>query len=204
MAAAAKATASTASPPTSWRHGSGGGNGDGVDCFTVYFVEAQKLQLLRRNESFELTLEPFTYELLLERRISFVPIGLANMLNVGGAVQGFQTVKKDDGGGGDVVAEVAVKGAKEAYSSARLWAGARGEAAEERHGWSRAEDGELDVPATESGLGKDAADDLDGGGSLGGGGLVVEVEGGLGALDGGHEEGVEGTFPSIRNFSPLF
>jgi hypothetical protein len=103
-----------------------------------------------------------------------------------------------------VAAEVAVKGAKEAYSSARLWAGARGEAAEERHGWSRAEDGELDVPATESGLGKDAADDLDGGGSLGGGGLVVEVEGGLGALDGGPEEGVEGTFPSIRNFSPFF
>jgi hypothetical protein len=30
---------------------------------------------------------------LSERRIGFAPIGLANMLNVGGAVQGFQTVK---------------------------------------------------------------------------------------------------------------
>uniref|UniRef100_I1QVA5 Uncharacterized protein n=1 Tax=Oryza glaberrima TaxID=4538 RepID=I1QVA5_ORYGL len=181
------------------------GNGDGVDRFTVYFVEAQKLQLLRRDESFELTLDPFTYELLSERRIGLAPIGLANILNVGGAVQGFQTARKD-GGGGDMAAEVAVKDAKEmvAYSSARLWAGARGEAAKERHGWSWAEDGELDVPAMESGLGKDVADDLDGGGSLGGGGLVVEVEGGLGALDGGHEEGVEGAFPSIRNFSPLF
>uniref|UniRef100_A0A0E0A4M9 DUF834 domain-containing protein n=1 Tax=Oryza glumipatula TaxID=40148 RepID=A0A0E0A4M9_9ORYZ len=69
-----------------------------------------------------------------------------------------------------------------------------GRAVEERHGWSRAENGELDVPAAEPGLNEDAANNLDGGESLGGDGLVVEVEGvrvvvlvGLGALDGSHE-----------------
>lgn len=104
--------------------------------------------------------------------------------------------------------DVGVVRGGEAAEEERRRTGARGEAAEERHGRSRAEDGELDVPAAESGLGEDAADDgviedgedevgeldLDGGGSLGGGGLVIEVEGvrvaalvGLGALDGGHE-----------------
>ncbi|XP_006643804.3 galactinol--sucrose galactosyltransferase [Oryza brachyantha] len=112
-----------------WR--SGGGESTisvkGVSHFAVYFVEARKLQLLRPDESVELTLEPFTYELLVvapvraispERDISFAPIGLANMLNAGGAVQGFDARK--DGGGG-LAAEVAVKGAGDmvVYSSAR-------------------------------------------------------------------------------------
>ncbi|BAT05647.1 Os08g0443150 [Oryza sativa Japonica Group] len=46
----------------------------------------------------------------------------------------------------------------EAAEEERRRVGARGEAAEERHGWSWAEDGELDVPTTESGLGEDTAD----------------------------------------------
>uniref|UniRef100_A0A0D9YA20 DUF834 domain-containing protein n=1 Tax=Oryza glumipatula TaxID=40148 RepID=A0A0D9YA20_9ORYZ len=107
----------------------------------------------------------------------------------------------------------------EAAEEERRRVDARGEAAEERHGRSRAEDGELDVPAAESGLGEDAADDgviedgedklgeldLDGGGSLGGGSLVVEVEGawvvvlvGLGVLDGGHEGVGDGGFIGVE------
>uniref|UniRef100_A0A0E0EYA3 Uncharacterized protein n=1 Tax=Oryza meridionalis TaxID=40149 RepID=A0A0E0EYA3_9ORYZ len=63
----------------------------------------------------------------------------------------------------------------EAAEEERWRVGARGEAAEERHGWSRAENGDLDVPAAESGLGKDAADDgviKDGHEEVGDGGLV--------------------------------
>lgn len=116
-------TARASPADVEWSHGGGGGG----DRFAVYFVEARKLQLLRRDESVELTLEPFTYELLVvapvraivspELGIGFAPIGLANMLNAGGAVQGFEAARKD----GDVAAEVAVKGAGEmvAYSSAR-------------------------------------------------------------------------------------
>jgi len=97
----------------------------GVSLFAVYMVEARRLQLLRPDEGVDLTLAPFTYELLVvapvrvispERAIKFAPIGLANMLNTAGAVQAFET-KKDSNG---VTAEVAVKGAGQmvAYSSA--------------------------------------------------------------------------------------
>ncbi len=107
----------------------------------------------------------------------------------------------------------------EAAEEERRRVGARGEAAEEWHGWSRTEDGELDVPAAESGLREDTTDDgviedgedklgeldLDSGGSLGGGGLVVEVEGvrvaalvGLGVLDGGHEGVGDGGFIGVE------
>ncbi|KAL5227636.1 hypothetical protein ABZP36_015901 [Zizania latifolia] len=109
-----------------WKNGKSPISVKGVDHFAVYFVEARKLELFRPEEGVELTLEPFTYELLVvapvrvispERSISFAPIGLANMLNAGGAVQGFESWKD----GGDVAAEVAVKGAGEmvVHSSAR-------------------------------------------------------------------------------------
>jgi raffinose synthase len=96
----------------------------GVSQFAVYFVEAKKLQLLRPDDGVELTLEPFTYELLVvapvrvEKSVEFAPIGLANMLNTAGAVQAFET-RKD--AAGNVTADVGVKGAGEmvAYSSAR-------------------------------------------------------------------------------------
>lgn len=99
----------------------------GVTHFAVYFVEARKLELLLPEEGVELTLKPFNYELLVvapvrvispERSIRFAPIGLANMLNTGGAVQGFESRKEGSGG---VTVEVAVKGAGElvVHSSAR-------------------------------------------------------------------------------------
>lgn len=98
-----------------------GGLGVGAAEFAVYFVEAGSVRLLKPEETVELTLEPFNYELLVvapvsrvvERDVGFAPIGLANMLNAGGAVQGLEC------GVGEV--EVAVKGAGQmvAYSSAR-------------------------------------------------------------------------------------
>jgi len=119
--------AARASPAdVEWRSGKGPGvSVKGVSLFAVYMVEARRLQLLRPDEGVDLTLAPFTYELLVvapvrvispERAIKFAPIGLANMLNTAGAVQAFET-KKDSNG---VTAEVAVKGAGQmvAYSSA--------------------------------------------------------------------------------------
>jgi raffinose synthase len=96
----------------------------GASQFAVYFVEAKKLQLLRPDDGVEITLEPFTYELLVvapvrvEKSVEFAPIGLANMLSTAAAAQAFET-RKD--AAGNVTAEVAVKGAGEmvAYSSAR-------------------------------------------------------------------------------------
>ncbi|XP_062221067.1 galactinol--sucrose galactosyltransferase-like [Phragmites australis] len=120
-------TARASPADVEWKSGTSPGvNVKGVSQFAVYKVEAKKLQLLRPDEGVELTLEPFTHELLVvapvrvispERAIKFAPIGLANMLNTGGAVQAFETEK---GAAGAVTVEVAVKGAGEmvAYSSA--------------------------------------------------------------------------------------
>jgi raffinose synthase len=96
--------------------------------FAVYFVESKKLELLLPDETVEITLQPFNYELLVVAPVSvlrlasgggagFAPIGLANMLNSGGAVQSLESSTN----GGEVTVEVAVKGAGEmvAYSSAR-------------------------------------------------------------------------------------
>uniref|UniRef100_A0A0E0EKQ3 Uncharacterized protein n=1 Tax=Oryza meridionalis TaxID=40149 RepID=A0A0E0EKQ3_9ORYZ len=79
----------------------------------------------------------------------------------------------------------------EAAEQERRQVGAPGEAAEEQHGQSRMEDGELDVPTAESSLGEDATDDeviedgdrgLVGGGGGGGGGDRGEpIEGDSGA-----------------------
>uniref|UniRef100_A0ACD5Z355 Uncharacterized protein n=1 Tax=Avena sativa TaxID=4498 RepID=A0ACD5Z355_AVESA len=98
----------------------------GAAQFAVYFVEAKKLELLLPEETVEITLEPFNYELLVvapvrivspEKDVGFAPIGLSNMLNAGGAVQAIKSTCD----GGEVTVEVAVKGAGDmtAYSSAR-------------------------------------------------------------------------------------
>nr|CAB3476111.1 unnamed protein product [Digitaria exilis] len=121
--------AARASPAdVEWKSGKGPGvSVKGVSEFAVYMVEARKMKLLGFEDGVDLTLAPFTYELLVvapvrvvspERGVKFAPIGLADMLNTAGAVQEFETKSGVDGG---VVAEVAVKGAGEmvAYSSAR-------------------------------------------------------------------------------------
>ncbi|XP_078431685.1 raffinose synthase family protein [Wolffia australiana] len=92
-----------------------------VDLFAVYSSKSGKVSLLRLEEGVEISLQPFDYDLLTFSRlrtvfsssgVQFAAIGLANMLNSGGAVQ---SVEMTDGG----EVRVGVKGVGEvkAYSS---------------------------------------------------------------------------------------
>ena len=79
--------------------------------------------LLKPDEQFKVTLDPFNYELIVvspvrrlgsnNRVIEFAPIGLVNMLNSGGAIESVDI--------GDDTIKVSVKGAGEmrVYSSVR-------------------------------------------------------------------------------------
>ncbi|XP_045818501.1 LOW QUALITY PROTEIN: galactinol--sucrose galactosyltransferase-like [Trifolium pratense] len=70
----------------------------GVDVFAVYFFKEKKLKLMKCSDKSEVSLEPFSFELMTvspvrvfsKRLIQFAPIGLANMLNSGGAVQSLE------------------------------------------------------------------------------------------------------------------
>ncbi|KAJ0962517.1 hypothetical protein J5N97_027639 [Dioscorea zingiberensis] len=99
----------------------------GVEVFAVYLFKTWKLVLLKPDESLEISLNSFDFELLTvspvkalpapaEKSVQFAPIGLVNMLNTGGAVQEFKFTEKHRKG---MVAEIAVKGTGEmkAFSS---------------------------------------------------------------------------------------
>ncbi|MED6107814.1 hypothetical protein PIB30_017703 [Stylosanthes scabra] len=86
----------------------------------MYFSQAKKLVLSSPNESHEISLEPFNFELITvspvrslncggssNKVVNFAPIGLVNMLNNGGAIQ---TLEFDEDKN---VAEVGVRGAGE-------------------------------------------------------------------------------------------
>ncbi|XP_058787389.1 galactinol--sucrose galactosyltransferase-like [Vicia villosa] len=70
----------------------------GVDVFAVYFFKEKKLRLMKYSDRLEVSLEPFSFELMTvssvrvfsKRLIQFAPIGLVNMLNSGGAVQSLE------------------------------------------------------------------------------------------------------------------
>lgn len=70
----------------------------GVDVFAVYMFKDNKLKLMKSSEKLEVSLEPFSFELLTvspvtvlsKRFIQFAPIGLVNMLNSGGAIQSLE------------------------------------------------------------------------------------------------------------------
>ncbi|WJX33084.1 galactinol--sucrose galactosyltransferase [Trifolium repens] len=70
----------------------------GVDAFAVYFFKEKKLKLMKCSDKLEVSLEPFSFELMTvspvrvfsKRLIQFAPIGLVNMLNSGGAVQSLE------------------------------------------------------------------------------------------------------------------
>ncbi|XP_052176034.1 galactinol--sucrose galactosyltransferase-like [Diospyros lotus] len=67
----------------------------GVAAFAVYMSKQKKLTLLKPSERVEISLPPFSYELLTvspvkdfpEKSAQFTPIGLVNMLNSGGAIE---------------------------------------------------------------------------------------------------------------------
>lgn len=75
----------------------------GVNIFAVYSFQEKKLRLLKSSEKLEISLEPFTYELLtvspvivLPKLVQFALIGLVNMLNTGGAIQSLEVVDDEN------------------------------------------------------------------------------------------------------------
>ncbi|XP_015954733.1 galactinol--sucrose galactosyltransferase [Arachis duranensis] len=75
----------------------------GVDSFAVYMVKNQKLRLVKYDESIEVSLEPFAFELMTvspvmflpRSSIQFAPFGLVNMLNSGGSIQSLEFHEHD-------------------------------------------------------------------------------------------------------------
>nr|KYP53913.1 Stachyose synthase [Cajanus cajan] len=69
-----------------------------VEVFALYLLKDNKLKLMKSSENLEVSLEPFSFELLTvspvtvlpKRLIQFAPIGLVNMLNSGGAIQSLE------------------------------------------------------------------------------------------------------------------
>lgn len=69
-----------------------------MNVFAVYLFKDHKLKLMKASEKLEVSLEPFTFELLTvspvivlsKKLIQFAPIGLVNMLNTGGAIQSME------------------------------------------------------------------------------------------------------------------
>jgi len=101
-----------------WQNGKSPIYVDNVQAFALYMSHEKKLVLAKPTDKIELALEPFTYELitvspmtvLAHKSVQFAPIGLANMLNSGGAIQSVEF--KSDVGGACMV-RVEVKGAGE-------------------------------------------------------------------------------------------
>lgn len=86
---------------------------EGAQGFAMYMFKSKKLSLSKPSEDIEISLEPFHFELitvspvavLTGKSVQFAAIGLANMLNTGGAIQSLSLK-------GDSV-EVGVRGAGE-------------------------------------------------------------------------------------------
>ncbi|KAK4264374.1 hypothetical protein QN277_025562 [Acacia crassicarpa] len=70
-------------------------NPKGGDVFAVYLLKEDKLKVLKYSEEFQVSLDPFSFELvtvspvmvLPQTLVQFAAIGLVNMLNSGGAIQ---------------------------------------------------------------------------------------------------------------------
>lgn len=76
----------------------------GVDVFAVYMFKDDKVKLLKYTESVEVSLEPFSFELLTvspvlvlpRKSIQFAPFGLVNMLNSGGSILSMEFDKQEN------------------------------------------------------------------------------------------------------------
>ncbi|KAI4336198.1 hypothetical protein L6164_014753 [Bauhinia variegata] len=81
-----------------WSHGKRPISIKGVDVFAVYRPRDDKLKLLKWRDELEISLEPFSFELLTvspvtvlsKKSIQIAPIGLVNMLNSGGAIHSLE------------------------------------------------------------------------------------------------------------------
>lgn len=92
---------------------------EGVQLFAMYLCKEDKLVLSKPSDTIEISLEPFSYELIVVSPVTnlpwdlthqFAPIGLVNMLNSGGAIRSFDIVDDDEG---EKIVRVGVKGAGE-------------------------------------------------------------------------------------------
>ncbi|PRQ17252.1 putative galactinol--sucrose galactosyltransferase [Rosa chinensis] len=98
-----------------WSHGKNPIPIKEIDVFAVYMFQEKKLKLLKPADTVEISLQPFSYELLTiapvrvlpTKLIQFAPIGLVNMLNTGGAIQ---SVEFEDG---ETVVRIGLKGSGE-------------------------------------------------------------------------------------------
>ncbi|KAM1322510.1 hypothetical protein ACFX2I_015289 [Malus domestica] len=87
-----------------WNQGKNPISIKGVNTFAVYMFQQNKLKLLQPSEKIEISLDPFTFELLTvspvrvlpKKLIQFSPIGLVNMLNTGGAIESVEFEEDED------------------------------------------------------------------------------------------------------------
>lgn len=71
---------------------------DDVQVFAMYSFKEKKLVLSKPSDEYQISLEPFNFELITvspvtvfgKKQIPFAPIGLVNMLNSGGAIQSLE------------------------------------------------------------------------------------------------------------------
>ncbi|KAJ7945832.1 galactinol--sucrose galactosyltransferase-like [Quillaja saponaria] len=88
-------TCSASPKDVEWSNGKYPISVKGVDVFAVYMFKDCKLKLLKYSEMFEVSLEPFSFELLTvspvtvlpKKLVQFAPIGMINMLNSGGVIR---------------------------------------------------------------------------------------------------------------------
>lgn len=113
-----KVTAKTNPKDIEWNSGKNPISIEGVQVFAMYLQVAKKLVLSKPYENIEISLEPFSFELITvspvtllpggtSPSVQFAPIGLVNMLNTGGAIQ---SLSYDDD---ENSVEIGVKGSGE-------------------------------------------------------------------------------------------
>ena len=90
-----RVTSKTNAKDIEWNSGENPISIEGVKTFALYLYQAKKLILAKPTQNIDIALDPFDFELifvsplttLIETAVQFAPIGLVNMLNIGGAIQ---------------------------------------------------------------------------------------------------------------------
>ncbi|XP_057983862.1 galactinol--sucrose galactosyltransferase [Malania oleifera] len=96
-------TAQASAKDIEWNSGRNPISVEGIQAFAIYLFKEKKLVLLKPLDSIEVSLEPFTFELMTVspiallpgKSVQFAPIGLVNMLNSGGAIQSLSFNKEE-------------------------------------------------------------------------------------------------------------
>lgn len=92
-------TSSVSPKDIEWTHAKRPVSIKGVNVFAIYMSKQDRVKLLKYSDKLEVSLDPFSFELLTvapvtvvpQKLVQFAPIGLVNMLNCGGAVQTVET-----------------------------------------------------------------------------------------------------------------